>query len=66
MGRLADYTIRITNSYTGEDIRVLNINTNILPGEDKIFIPATLNKNPVSSQITVACYMNRYGDIDID
>ncbi len=65
MGRLADYTIRIKNSYTDEDIRVLNINTDLLPDEDKIFIPATLNKNPVSSQIKVACYMNRYGDIDI-
>ncbi|MDB5004618.1 MAG: hypothetical protein JWQ34_2843 [Mucilaginibacter sp.] len=66
MGRLADYTIRIKNSYTGEDIRVLNINIDLLADEDKIFIPATLNKSLVSSQIKVACYMNRYGDIDID
>ncbi|MES2377712.1 MAG: hypothetical protein V4553_14095 [Bacteroidota bacterium] len=63
MGRLADMVVHISRK--GIDQMVYNINIDLLNADDKIFIPATLNKNPVASQIHFLCTMNISGAIDI-
>jgi hypothetical protein len=65
MGRLADIVVHISRKGTGVDQMVYNISPDIFSADDKIFIPATLNKNPVASQIHILCAMNESGAIDI-
>ncbi len=65
MGRLADIVVHISRKGTGIDQIVYNIDTDLLNSDDKTFIPATFNNNPVASQIHVLCTMNESGEIDI-
>jgi hypothetical protein len=52
-GRLAEYKLRIQSVYF-PDV-VLNLNIDLLSEEEKVFVPATYNYNPVSCQIIVKC-----------
>lgn len=52
-GRLADFKFHLTSSW--EEDRVINVNINRLSEEDKKFIPATFNKNPVACRIAIPC-----------
>lgn len=65
LGRLADITVHISRKGTGADQMVYNINTDLFSDDDKTFIPATFNKNPVASQIHLLCALDLTGDIDI-
>jgi hypothetical protein len=65
MGRLADVVVHISRKGTGVDQMVYNISPDLFSADDKIFIPATFNKNPVASQIHVLCAMDATGAIDI-
>lgn len=56
-GVLADYNIHISSNYYNFD-KTLNVNIDLLPMEDKIFIPATLNHEPVASRIVVPCFID--------
>lgn len=63
MGRVADFKFRIKAPFYSATI---NIDPNILLTEDKIFTPATYNKEPISSRIVVNCYINNRGEPDMD
>ncbi|MGF7081652.1 toxin-antitoxin system YwqK family antitoxin [Mucilaginibacter sp. UYCu711] len=65
MGRLAEFVVHISRRGTGVDQMVYNINTDLFSDDDKTFIPATLNKNPVASQIHVLCAMDLTGALDM-
>lgn len=62
-GRLADYKIHL-KSATYE--RVININPDLLTDEAKQFMPATLNKQPITARIFIYCYITDFDDIDMD
>lgn len=66
MGRLADLIIHIRRDGAKEDDQVLTINTDLLRDEDKTFVPATFNRQPISSQIELYCAMDKWGAIDFD
>ncbi|MES2427230.1 MAG: hypothetical protein V4560_09670 [Bacteroidota bacterium] len=62
-GRLADCSVHIECAGTAP--AVLNINTDLLTEDDKLFAPATFNKKLVASQIEISCYRNDEGKIEI-
>lgn len=59
-GQLADYTIHLM--YYGK-IRDLHVNLDLLNEEDKLFIPATINGEPVSSSIVIPCNIDNRGNM---
>ena len=62
-GRLAEYKIHIK---TYGDDRVLSVNTAICWSEEaREFIPATINKQPILSNILIQCYITRHGGLDM-
>jgi hypothetical protein len=61
-GRLADCKIHLK---LGTDDDIVHVNTDLLKEEDKQFIPATLNGQPISCRIFIRCYINYYDEIDI-
>jgi hypothetical protein len=61
-GRLADYKIHV-NGLNYQQIIPVNINR--LSDEDKMFVPASLNYQPISSRIFIECYINNHDDIDM-
>jgi hypothetical protein len=65
LGRLADMMVHIQRKDTFVDYMSYNVNIDLLSTEDKTFIPATFNKNPVASQIHVLCAMDLTGALDI-
>lgn len=62
MGRLAD--LKIHMYFDGEET-IQHVGTEPFAEEDKIFIPATINKEQVASRIFVNCYINEKGEADI-
>jgi hypothetical protein len=60
-GVLADYNIHISSDYYNFE-RTLNVNLDLLPLDDKIFIPATINRQPVASRITIPCLIDNSGN----
>lgn len=54
-GNLADYTVHFK---TPDYQKTLNVNIDRLNTDDKLFIPATINGEPVSSRIIIRCRMN--------
>jgi hypothetical protein len=65
MGRLADIMVHIRRRGDNVDQMSYNLNIDLLPPDDKIFIPATFNKNPVASRINVTCNMDKFGVVDM-
>jgi hypothetical protein len=61
-GRLADYKIHL--NFDDEE-RVLNINPQLINEEDRIFIPATLNNEPIACRIFIECFVNARNEIDM-
>ena len=57
LGRLAEYKLRISaiGALNRDDDVVLNLNLNLLKDEDKVFLPATLNNNPIPVRIVIPC-----------
>ena len=62
-GLLADYNVKLKSRW---DERVYNLNIKQIPEEDRLFIPATVNKNPVSVRIAIYCHINEDGNIDMN
>lgn len=56
-GRLAEFKIRIRpitpNPYVEDAL--LNLNIKLLDDDDKVFVPATLNKEPISVRMVIPC-----------
>jgi hypothetical protein len=60
-GRLADFKVHI---YSGANYeKVFNMSTD-MPNEDKIFIPATVNGEPIGCRIMIKCQINNDGGIN--
>ena len=62
LGRVAQYKAHI---YIDKQDIVSFINTDNLSEEDKTFIPATLNGQPITSTIIIQCYTSGYNEIDM-
>ncbi len=65
LGRLAQYKIHIKTKWDNNFDRVIDIYTNRLLDNDKVFMPATLNGEPISSRILIDCYFTGFDTIDI-
>jgi hypothetical protein len=62
-GRLADFKVHI---YSGANYqKVFNINIDAINEEDKVFIPATVNGEPIGCRILIKCLINMNGGIDM-
>jgi hypothetical protein len=62
-GRLADYKVHLT---AVNFKRTINMNINLPNEEDMVFIPATLNGEPISSRVVIQCYVTNSGHLDFD
>jgi hypothetical protein len=62
-GHLADYKVHLT-AVNFE--RTINMNINLPNEEDMVFIPATLNGEPISSRVVIQCYVTNSGHLDFD
>jgi hypothetical protein len=60
-GRLAEFKLRIrpVGAVTEDYDEVLNVNLKLLKEEDKVFVAAKLNDNPVAVRIIIPCYFYR-------
>lgn len=62
-GRLADYKIRVV-SPDGQYNKVADMDMKFLAEEDKLFIPATINNQPVAVTIYIPCTINGSGKLE--
>jgi hypothetical protein len=62
-GRLADYKVHLT---AVNFKRTINMNIDLPNEEDKVFMPATLNGEPISSRVVIQCYVTNSGHLDFD
>jgi len=56
-GRLAEFKLRVRPykaPYSDNDA-IFNFNINLLDTDDKVFVPATLNKEPISVRMIIPC-----------
>lgn len=60
-GRLADIKVNINN---GAEDHYIRLKADLLPPEDKVFTPATLNGEPVACRIIIRVYITEDGGID--
>ena len=61
-GRLADYVVHFqAPNYD----RKVGFNIDFLSDEDKTFIPATINGEPIACRIFVRCFLTSGGDLDL-
>jgi len=61
MGRLADYQVHLVGPGVAQSI---TMSTSLFSEEDKKFIPATINKQPVICRIFIACKIKPDGSLD--
>jgi hypothetical protein len=65
-GRLAEFKFHIKTPWDDDFDWVINVSPNRLFEDDKKFIPATLNGEPISSQIMIYCNITDSQTIDIN
>ena len=63
LGRLADYKVHLISNYYDYD-RTTTMDLNLFKDEDKQFVPATINSEPVLSRIVIKCKLNSDGGLD--
>jgi len=61
-GRLADYKIHL---FVNGDELIQYVNIDLFSEDDKTFLPAALNNEPVMCRIFIQCYLNSYDEIDM-
>ena len=62
-GRLADYKVHLASAeYDYKQTTTMDLG--LFAEEDRQFIPATLNNEPILSRIIIKCYVTRFGDLD--
>lgn len=61
-GRLADFKVHIK---TDDFERITSFSTELIDEDDKIFIPATINNEPVISRIFIKCRITSNGELDV-
>jgi len=62
-GRLADFKVHIRSN---ESERITTFSPELLSNDDRIFLPATINGEPVLSRIFVKCKLTDTGELDVD
>jgi hypothetical protein len=62
-GRLAEYKVHLSSALY-QYKQTISMDVSLFSDEDRQFIPATLNDEPVLSRILVKCYVTPYGDLD--
>jgi hypothetical protein len=62
-GRLADYKVHLDSKYYNYH-ETYTLDVNLLNEEDRIFVPALLNGEPILSRVFINCYINRQGGLD--
>lgn len=62
-GRLADFKVHIKSN---DFERTTTFSTELFSNEDKLFVPATINGQPVLSRIFVKCKLTDTGELDVD
>ncbi|HVW16227.1 MAG TPA: hypothetical protein VHB54_20515 [Mucilaginibacter sp.] len=63
MGRLADFKIHVASNFLDYD-QTITMSLGLLSEEDKEFIPATFNGEPVLSRIVIRCKVTDDGGLD--
>jgi antitoxin component YwqK of YwqJK toxin-antitoxin module len=63
LGRLADFKVRTNCSLIQYD-QTITMNINLFKEEDRQFIPATYNGQPVLSRIMIRCRLKPNGELD--
>jgi len=61
-GRLADFKVHIQSPV---DERITSFSPELIDEDDRLFIPATINHQPVLSRIFVQCRITDEGELDI-
>ena len=62
-GRLADYKVHLfSKAYQYK--QTFNFDVNLFAADDKIFVPATLNRQPILSRIFIRCSIDDDGSLD--
>jgi hypothetical protein len=59
-GRLAYLKVTL---YSGNFSKTFNLNINLLSEEDKVFVPATVNKEPIGCRIMLRAYIEEDGTL---
>ena len=62
-GRLADFKVHIKSD---DSERITTFSPELLSDEDKVFVPATINGEPVISRIFVKCRLTDTGELDVE
>jgi antitoxin component YwqK of YwqJK toxin-antitoxin module len=62
-GRLADFKVHIKSR---DDDYVTSFSPDIIDAQDRIFVPATVNNEPILSRIFVRCRITFNGELDVN
>ncbi len=62
-GRLAEYKVHISSALY-EYKQTINMDVGLFSEDERQFIPATLNDEPILSRIIIKCYVAPFGDLD--
>ncbi|HEY8931097.1 MAG TPA: hypothetical protein VIM55_17970 [Mucilaginibacter sp.] len=62
-GRLAEYKVHLASKFY-KYTQVISLSTALFKEEDKQFIPATLNRQPVLARIFIRCTLNTDGTLE--
>jgi len=62
-GRLAEYKVHLLSAYY-KYTQVINLSTALFKEEEKQFIPATINRQPVMARIFIKCTVNDDGTLE--
>jgi hypothetical protein len=62
-GRLADYKVTVIDADSGIDLRTINMNIKLPDPADLVFIPATLNGEPIACRIIIQCVVTNAGHL---
>jgi hypothetical protein len=62
-GRLADYKVTVIDGDSGIALRTINMNIKLPDPADLVFIPATLNGEPIACRIIIQCVVTNAGHL---
>lgn len=65
-GRLADYKVNLMQYGTVEPFKTINMNIKLPDPADLVFIPATLNGEPVACRVVIRCEINSRFHLDFE
>jgi len=64
LGRLASYKVRLVSVWSGDFDQTTNMDIKLFKEEDRKFIPATFNGEPILSRIVIKCRLTTSGGLD--